>query len=120
MWAPNLPVSTLRPEARQAVMKYSTMGSAISGGAARVKLGLRPLRVSADRVNWLIIKRPPPTSNTDLSNRLLFIGEDSQVEGLFLQIVGVLLGIILLDAEEKGKPGGDASYGVAVDRNRGA
>src|SRR2546427_5269123 len=43
----------LNPELRISAANVSTRGSAVSGVAAPVKLGRRPRRVSARRVNWL-------------------------------------------------------------------
>lgn len=43
------------------------------------------------------------------------VGEDSEVEYLFLQVVSVFAGVILLDAKEKAEAGPDTSQGIAVD-----
>ena len=44
-----------------------------------------------------------------------FVRENPEVQGLFLQVVGVFAGVVLLDAEEKAKAGVDASQGFSVD-----
>ena len=41
------------------------MGSAVSGRAAVMKLGLRPPRASPSKVNWLTASSSPPTSKSE-------------------------------------------------------
>jgi D-tyrosyl-tRNA(Tyr) deacylase len=47
------------------VSQFTLAADTASGGAALVKLGRRPLLVSAARVNWLTSSRPPPVAASD-------------------------------------------------------
>src|SRR5262249_12956186 len=68
MRAPKRPVSTWIPSSRRAVAKRSYRRSAVSGRAAREKLGRLPLAVSAMSVNWLTTSAELPVSRSDRSN----------------------------------------------------
>src|SRR6266540_1783604 len=59
--APKRPVAVLTPPAPS----RSASAAACSGRAAATNEGLRPLRVSPYKVNWLTTRAPPPDSTTE-------------------------------------------------------
>src|SRR6266702_512297 len=63
--APKRPVAVLTPPAPSRSATAATSGAACSGRAAATNEGLRPLRVSPYKVNWLTTKAPPPDSTTE-------------------------------------------------------
>src|ERR1700727_1451328 len=67
MSAPNLPVSTRAPSARNSATTASTSGSATGPGAALFQVGRRPLAVSAYSVNWLTTRSGAFRSEQDFS-----------------------------------------------------
>src|SRR5690606_16473272 len=66
--APNTPVSTRAPKARNSSTTWSTRGSATGPGAAACHVGRRPLRASPYNVNWLTTNSGAPTSEHDFSS----------------------------------------------------
>src|SRR6266511_1761800 len=63
--APKRPVAVLTPPAPSRSATAATSGAACSGRAAATNEGLRPLRVSPYKVNWLTTRAPPPDSTTE-------------------------------------------------------
>src|SRR5579875_991256 len=76
MWAPKRPGTTRTPDASSCWLKYRYSGSARSGGAASTKLGRRPRRVSAYRVNCGTLRTSPPISTRE---RLSFPASSSKI-----------------------------------------
>src|ERR1700722_14678695 len=67
MSAPNLPVSTRAPSARNSATTASTSGSATAPGDALFQVGRRPLAVSAYSLNWLTTRSGAFRSEQDFS-----------------------------------------------------
>ena len=90
--APNTPSWTSMPVFRNSLATSSKIGFAMLLGAAAVNPGLRPLRVSAYRVNWLTSRTAPCISLSECSKL------DSPCVALNTRIFTVLLTRYLMSA----------------------
>ena len=104
MSAPNSPVWVGTPCSPSSWAKRSTSGRARSGGAASVKEGRRPLRVSAYSVNCETTIASPPDVQQRAVHLALLVLEDAQVGDLLGQEAGLLLAILRADPQQDDQP----------------